>query len=52
MGELGIEERTEFIGAVEFDFEERMEIENVVGWIIDNPEKAAAYIVWLEKRDD
>lgn len=45
-----IEERTEFIGAVKFDFEERAEIENVVEWIVDNPEEAAAYIVWIEKQ--
>lgn len=43
-----IEERTDFLRAVEFDFEQRQEIESVVEWLTDFPDEAAAYIVWLE----
>lgn len=43
-----IEERTRFLQAVKFDFEQRQQIEDILKWIIDDPETAAQYIVWLQ----
>lgn len=43
-----IEQRTEFLQAVKFDFEQRQEIERVLEWLTDFPDEAASYIVWLE----
>jgi plasmid stabilization system protein ParE len=42
-----MEERTEFLRATKFTFEQRQEIEHVLEWLTDNPDEAAAYIVWL-----
>jgi hypothetical protein len=43
-----MEERTAFLAATEFDFEQRQDIEHVLEWLTDNPDEAAAYIVWLQ----
>ena len=45
-----IEERSEAIRAVKFNFKEFGEIERVIEWLSDNPDEAAAYIVWIERR--
>lgn len=43
-----IAERASFIDAVQFDFDQRQEIERVMEWLSDFPDEAASYIVWLE----
>lgn len=48
VNERTMEERTAFLAAVEFDFEQRQEIERVLEWLTDFPDEAAAYIVWLQ----
>jgi len=48
----GIHQRTEFLASALFDMDQRYEIEQVLEWLTDNPDDAAAYIVWLEGRDD
>ena len=43
-----IEQRTAFLRATSFDFEQRQEMERVMEWLADFPDEAAMYIVWLE----
>ena len=49
MSKLTIDERTGFLRAVIFTDEERDEIDDIMEWLADFPDEAAAYIVWLEK---
>ena len=44
-GMRDIRERTSFLRAVTV---ESSEIDDVCGWVLENPDDAAAYILWLE----
>lgn len=48
MSDLTMEQRTSFLSSVQFEFEQRQEIERVLEWLTDFPDEAAAYIVWLQ----
>jgi hypothetical protein len=43
-----MEERTAFLSATKFTFEQRQDIERTLEWLTDFPDEAAAYIVWLQ----
>lgn len=44
-----IDERTEFLDAVEVDFDEEEEMYDIAEWANGAPDRAAKYIMWLEK---
>lgn len=43
-----IDERAEFLDAIELDFDQEEEMLDIAEWANGEPERAARYILWLE----